>query len=136
MLTGNVVIYVCGLPWLHHSLARELGEDARVRRLSVRAGRLVKLYLAALALPGAWKLVERIKRRSRGGRSTANWSVISSVRGAEAEERRRAAARRARLAAAARRHEQVAAQQHALQVRRRDVVAERRAVEVAQLARS
>ena len=42
-------------------------------------GDLVKLYLAAAALPGAWALV-RLRSRQLGGRSTANWSVISSVR--------------------------------------------------------
>ena len=64
MLTGNVVIYACGLLWLHHYARASNWHDAlEYGALPVRARRLVKLYLAALALPGAWKLVERIKRR-------------------------------------------------------------------------
>ena len=71
--------------------------------------------------------------RLRGGRSAANGSVISSRRAAEAVDLGRTPARAARLAPRAGRLEHVAAQEHALQVRRRDVVAERGGVEVAQL---
>ena len=39
MLTGNVVIYVCGLLWLHHSLGVNWPDGARVRALPVRARR-------------------------------------------------------------------------------------------------
>jgi biotin transport system substrate-specific component len=68
MLTGNVVIYLFGLTWLHHWFGEH---PAYGTSWSVTfknglypyvPGDLVKLYLAALALPAAWKLVERLKR--------------------------------------------------------------------------
>jgi biotin transport system substrate-specific component len=63
MLTGNVVIYACGLIWLHHSLGVNWPDAFEYGLYPFVPGDIVKLYLAALALPGAWKLVERIKRR-------------------------------------------------------------------------
>jgi len=63
MLTGNVVIYACGLIWLHHSLGVNWPDAFEFGLYPFVPGDIVKLYLAALALPGAWKLVERIKRR-------------------------------------------------------------------------
>jgi len=63
MLTGNVVIYGCGLLWLHHSLGVNWPDALEFGLYPFVPGDIVKLYLAALALPGAWKLVERIKRR-------------------------------------------------------------------------
>jgi len=63
MLTGNVVIYGCGLLWLHHSLGVNWTDALEFGLYPFVPGDIVKLYLAALALPGAWKLVERIKRR-------------------------------------------------------------------------
>jgi biotin transport system substrate-specific component len=63
MLTGNVVIYGFGLLWLHHSLGVNWPDALEYGLYPFVPGDIVKLYLAALALPGAWKLVERIKRR-------------------------------------------------------------------------
>jgi len=63
MLTGNVVIYGCGLLWLHHSLGVNWPDALEFGLYPFVPGDIVKLYLAALALPGAWKLVERVKRR-------------------------------------------------------------------------
>jgi biotin transport system substrate-specific component len=63
MLTGNVVIYACGLIWLHHSLGVNWPDALEYGLYPFVPGDIVKLYLAALALPGAWKLVERVKRR-------------------------------------------------------------------------
>ena len=96
MLSGNVVIYAFGLLWLHHWLAAHGFGSSWQTTLEdglypFVAADLVKLYLAAAALPLAWKIVRRQKRRGgsgqrpgqpalRGGRRTANWSVISSVR--------------------------------------------------------
>jgi biotin transport system substrate-specific component len=64
MLTGNVVIYAFGLPWLHHSLDVNWPTALELGLYPFVAGDTFKLYLAALALPGAWKLVERVKGRS------------------------------------------------------------------------
>jgi biotin transport system substrate-specific component len=62
MLTGNVIIYACGLAWLHHSLAVSWAKALEYGLYPFVPGDIFKLYLAALALPGAWKLVERVKR--------------------------------------------------------------------------
>jgi len=62
MLTGNVVIYASGLLWLHHSLGVNWPKALEYGLYPFVPGDVVKLYLAALALPGAWKLVERVKR--------------------------------------------------------------------------
>jgi biotin transport system substrate-specific component len=61
MLTGNVVIYVFGVTWLHHSLAVSWAKALEYGLYPFVPGDVFKLYLAALALPGAWKLVERVK---------------------------------------------------------------------------
>ncbi len=62
MLGGNVVIYAFGLPWLHHNLEVNWPKALEYGLYPFVATDVVKLYLAALALPGAWKLVERVKR--------------------------------------------------------------------------
>lgn len=66
MLTGNVVIYGFGLVWLHHWLGvHNFGQswDTTLKDglYPFVAGDLAKLYLAALALPAAWKLVGKLK---------------------------------------------------------------------------
>ena len=62
MLTGNVIIYAFGLSWLHHSLEVSWTKALEYGLYPFVPGDIFKLYLAALALPGAWKLVERVKR--------------------------------------------------------------------------
>jgi biotin transport system substrate-specific component len=69
MLTGNVVIYVFGLLWLHHWLGvHNFGQSWNTTLTDglypFVAGDLIKLYLAAGALPGAWKLVGALARRT------------------------------------------------------------------------
>jgi biotin transport system substrate-specific component len=69
MLTGNVVIYVFGLLWLHHWLgAHDFGQSWNTTLVDglypFVLGDLIKLYLAAAALPLAWKLVAAAKRRT------------------------------------------------------------------------
>ena len=61
MLTGNVLIYAVGLPWLADD--QDLGfKDTMAEGLApFIPGDLLKLYLAAALLPGAWRLVERFK---------------------------------------------------------------------------
>jgi biotin transport system substrate-specific component len=61
MLTGNVVIYLFGLPWLHHYLHISWSKTFEYGLYPFVPVDIVKLYLAALALPAAWRLVEHAK---------------------------------------------------------------------------
>jgi biotin transport system substrate-specific component len=62
MLTGNVIIYLFGLPWL--AADQDLGfEDTMAQGLAPFVpGDLLKLYLAGALLPAAWRLIDRLKR--------------------------------------------------------------------------
>jgi biotin transport system substrate-specific component len=62
MLTGNVVIYLVGLPWLAAVLGTNLEKTLEYGLYPFVAGDVFKLYLAAALLPGAWRIVERVKR--------------------------------------------------------------------------
>ncbi len=62
MLTGNVLIYLVGLPWLAYKLHTNLEHTLEDGLYPFVPGDMFKLYLAAAALPGAWKLAGR--RRS------------------------------------------------------------------------
>lgn len=58
MLIGNVLIYVPGLLWLGYKI--ESFDNALVFGLyPFIAGDLIKLYVAAIALPGAWAIIGR-----------------------------------------------------------------------------
>ena len=76
MLLGNIVIYLIGLPWLAVHIANNEGlytyfesqGGSNVLDMTLRGGLYpfiggdaVKLVAAALALPGAWVLVRRIR---------------------------------------------------------------------------
>jgi biotin transport system substrate-specific component len=61
MLSGNVVIYLFGLPWLAERLHTNLAQTLEKGLYPFVPGDIFKLYLAALALPGAWKLVGRLR---------------------------------------------------------------------------
>jgi biotin transport system substrate-specific component len=61
MLTGNVVIYLVGLPWLAVVLNTNLEKTLEYGLYPFIPGDTFKLYLAAAALPGAWKLVGRAR---------------------------------------------------------------------------
>jgi biotin transport system substrate-specific component len=61
MLTGSVVIYACGSVWLHHWLHANWNTTLNDGVYPFVPGDLIKLYLAAAALPGAWKLVQRLR---------------------------------------------------------------------------
>jgi biotin transport system substrate-specific component len=63
MLTGSVVIYLCGALWLHHDLHLNWNTTLVDGVYPFVPGDLVKLYLAAAALPAAWKLVHRIRKQ-------------------------------------------------------------------------
>lgn len=62
MLTGNVVIYLVGLPWLAIVLDTNLEKTLEYGLYPFVPGDILKLYLAAALLPGAWRAVGRIKR--------------------------------------------------------------------------
>lgn len=62
MLTGSVVIYACGVVWLHHSIGVNWSTTLVDGLYPFVPGDIVKLYLAAAALPAAWKLVRRVRK--------------------------------------------------------------------------
>jgi biotin transport system substrate-specific component len=61
MLIGNVVIYAFGLVWLHHDLHVNWPTALTDGLYPFVLGDLIKVFLAALALPSAWRLVRRFK---------------------------------------------------------------------------
>jgi biotin transport system substrate-specific component len=65
MLTGNVIIYAVGLPWLAVVLNTNLEKTLEFGLYKFVPGDLLKLYLAAALLPAAWRVVERVGGRRR-----------------------------------------------------------------------
>ena len=63
MLTGNVVVYLVGLPWLAVVLHTSLVKTLEYGLYPFVPGDVFKLYVAAALLPGAWRLVERVRPR-------------------------------------------------------------------------
>lgn len=61
MLAGNVAIYIVGVPWLAAFLGVGLGKALMLGLVPFIVGDLLKLALAGLLLPGAWRLVGRAK---------------------------------------------------------------------------
>jgi biotin transport system substrate-specific component len=61
MLTGNVVIYLFGLPWLAHKIGTDLEDTLEAGLYPFVVGDLLKLYLAGALLPAAWRLVANLK---------------------------------------------------------------------------
>lgn len=61
MLTGSVVIYAFGLPWLAREIGAGVEGTLEAGLYPFVVGDLLKLYLAGALLPGAWKLVERLR---------------------------------------------------------------------------
>jgi biotin transport system substrate-specific component len=61
MLGGSVVIYTLGLLWLHNHLDVSWATALELGLYPFVAGDVFKLYLAALAMPGAWFVVRRLK---------------------------------------------------------------------------
>jgi biotin transport system substrate-specific component len=59
MLTGNVLIYLFGLPWLAVVLGTGLESTLEKGLYPFVPGDTFKLYLAAALLPAAWKAVRR-----------------------------------------------------------------------------
>jgi biotin transport system substrate-specific component len=61
LLTGNVLIYVFGLPWLAHVADLGWQETFEQGLYPFVVGDLAKLYLAGALLPAAWGLVKRLR---------------------------------------------------------------------------
>lgn len=61
MLSGNVVIYLFGLPWLAAKIDTGLEDTLEAGLYPFVVGDLIKLYLAGALLPAAWALVRRFK---------------------------------------------------------------------------
>jgi biotin transport system substrate-specific component len=61
MLSGSVVIYLFGLPWLAQEIETGLEGTLEAGLYPFVIGDLIKLYLAGMLLPGAWKLVKRLR---------------------------------------------------------------------------
>ncbi len=59
MLIGSVTIYACGLFWLHHDLHVSWSTTFADGLYPFVLGDLAKVFIAALALPSAWRLVRR-----------------------------------------------------------------------------
>jgi len=59
MLTGNVLIYLVGLPWLAVVLDTSLERTLELGLYPFVPGDTIKLYLAAALLPAAWRFVNR-----------------------------------------------------------------------------
>lgn len=65
ILTGNVVIYLVGLPWLAVVLGTGLDKTLEYGLYPFVPGDALKLYLAAMLLPSAWRLVEHSRADGR-----------------------------------------------------------------------
>src|SRR5262245_62236173 len=65
MLTGNVVIYLVGLPWLAVVLDTDLEKTLELGLYPFVPGDMFKLYLAAAVLPAAWRLVGHVRGDTR-----------------------------------------------------------------------
>jgi biotin transport system substrate-specific component len=62
MLTGNVLIYLFGLPWLAVVLGTSLEKTLELGLYPFVPGDTFKLYLAAALLPAAWRTIGRYAR--------------------------------------------------------------------------
>lgn len=61
MLIGNTFIFLCGCLWLQHVLHTNLEKTLEYGLYPFVPGEVLKLYLAAALLPGAWTLVRRLR---------------------------------------------------------------------------
>jgi biotin transport system substrate-specific component len=61
MLTGNVAVYAIGLPWLAADQGLGFEDTLEAGLYPFVVGDLLKLYLAGALLPGAWRLVQRLR---------------------------------------------------------------------------
>jgi biotin transport system substrate-specific component len=61
MLSGSVVIYLFALPWLARTANLDLTGTLEAGLYPFVIGDLIKLYLAGMLLPGAWRLVKNLR---------------------------------------------------------------------------
>jgi biotin transport system substrate-specific component len=61
LIIGNLAVYAVGLPWLAWKLGSDFGQTLEWGLYPFMGGDVVKLLAAALVLPGAWVLVDRLK---------------------------------------------------------------------------
>lgn len=61
MLSGSVVIYLFGLPWLARTIDTGVEGTLEAGLYPFVVGDLIKLYLAGMLLPGAWRLVRHLR---------------------------------------------------------------------------
>jgi biotin transport system substrate-specific component len=61
MLTGSVLVYAVGLPWLAEDQNLGFTETIEDGLAPFIVGDLLKLYLAGMLLPGAWRLVTHLR---------------------------------------------------------------------------
>jgi biotin transport system substrate-specific component len=66
MLTGNVLIYLCGLPWLAVVLHTNLEKTLEYGLYPFVVGDLLKVYAAAAVLPPAHRWVRYLRSNSTG----------------------------------------------------------------------
>lgn len=61
MLSGSVVIYLFGLPWLAHTIDSGVEGTLEAGLYPFVVGDLIKLYLAGMLLPAAWRAVGHLR---------------------------------------------------------------------------
>ncbi len=61
-LTGSVLIYVAGVPWLAHVLNVSWVRAVELGAAPFVVGDLIKIVVAGVALPSAWRLVSDSRR--------------------------------------------------------------------------
>jgi biotin transport system substrate-specific component len=68
MLLGSIVIYALGVTWLYHALPATIDGEPKTVQTALELGLypfvigdLLKLLVAAAILPGAWRLVGRLR---------------------------------------------------------------------------
>ncbi len=66
MVVGEIAIYLCGVTWLAVSLHVGVSEALSLGFVPFVAGDAIKATLAALLLPGAWKMVGAERGARRG----------------------------------------------------------------------
>lgn len=62
MLAGSAIIYACGVPWLMAFLGADLSTALMLGVVPFLIGDAIKSVIAAVVLPGAWRLVGRTER--------------------------------------------------------------------------
>ncbi|MCC3765383.1 biotin transporter BioY [Glycomyces sp. TRM65418] len=61
MVVGNVLMYACGVPYLAYALDMSAGEAVGAGMVPFLAGDAMKLFLAAMLLPGTWWAVDKFR---------------------------------------------------------------------------